>query len=174
MIPIAAVHIAEVVITAAIIGIGTWIIRDHRRRHADETARDNVLGEIVQLFTGTDANPVTGTDAAPGLVAQVNTLRKRQEQIADQVNYELTPNGGHSLKDAANQAAASAEAAAAAAAIAVHTTEETQRLLRRHMQNGVEIMEVGQENDASFRAAFLELGVELPPFREYPPVDTGD
>ncbi len=177
-------HIIATVATAAILGIGGWLIRDLRRRHSAEKHRDFMLGQIVQIFTGHEADPVTDSPETPGIVNQINTLRVRQEEIAavarraaddvEAVRTELTPNGGSSTRDVVAQALASAEAAAVAAELASRSAERTEVLLRRHMQNGVEIMEVGRENDASFRAAFLELGVELPPFREYPPVDTGN
>jgi hypothetical protein len=117
-------------------------------------------------------------------VTQIQTLRKRQEEIAlvaqksaadaEAIRLELTRNGGKSTKDAAYQAARSAEAAAAAAELAARSAGRTESLMKRHMENGLEIMEVGQHNDGAILRAVESLGGTVEDYRPFPPVDIGD
>lgn len=140
------------------------------------------VSHLVDDLIGEAARP--GKERSPGVVEQVATLRERQEEIghvaaqaaADvtAVRSELTRNGGSSTKDAAYQAARSAEAAAAAAEMAARTAERTEALLRRHMENGLDVMEVGIHNDTQVIAAIEELGGKVVDYRPFPPVDIGD
>lgn len=142
---------------------------------------DDLLGEEAR----------SGKPRSPGVVEQIadvqteiGVLRTRQEQIGDvaqqaaddvsAVRTELTRNGGSSTKDAAYQSARSAEAAAVAAEAAARTAERTEALLRRHMENGLEIMEVGVHNDAQLAGAIESLGGTVDDYRPFPPVDIGD
>ena len=80
--PVVIVHIAEIVTATAIIGGGTWLIRDLRRRHEAEAARDVILGQIVHLFTGSVADPVTGDAETPeeiaiSVLAEMIRVRRR-------------------------------------------------------------------------------------------------
>lgn len=126
----------------------------------------------------------SGVPYRPGVVEQVAELRVRQEEIAKVaqtaaentagIRNELTRNGGSSTKDVAYQAARSAETAAAAAELAAHSAARTEALLRRHMQNGLDIMEVGQHNDLQVLAAIESMGGSVEDYRPFPPVDIGD
>lgn len=126
----------------------------------------------------------SGVPYRPGVVEQVAELRVRQEQIADvaqeaasnmaAIRSELTRDGGNSTKDVAYQAARSAEAAAAAAEIACQTVARIESKLTRHMENGLDIMEVGVHNDTQLYAALLDHGIEVADVRPFPPVDIGD
>jgi hypothetical protein len=91
------------------------MIRDVHRRHNDEKARDALLSQIVQVFIGHDADPVTDLPETPGIVKQIHVLRVRQEEIGalakqtaediTAIRQELTVNGGTSVKDVVNRAA---------------------------------------------------------------------
>ena len=50
----------------------------------------------------------------------------------------------------------------------------TEELMRRHMENGLQIMEVGLHNDAQLHSALAEHGITVEDLRDYPPVDIGD
>jgi hypothetical protein len=106
----------------------------------------------------------------------VETMAHRQVEIGQvaqlaaedvqKVVHELTPNSGTSTKDQVAKALSAAERAAETAAL-------TQGLLRRHMANGREIMEVGIENDRRVGEAFAALGVAVD-YHPFPDVDTGE
>jgi hypothetical protein len=137
---------------------------------------------LVDDMLGEDARP--GKARVPGVVEEIGRLRDRQEQIAAvaqtaaddaaAVRTELTRNGGDSTKDASFQSARSAEAAATAAELAARSAARTEALLRRHMENGLEIMEVGQHNDLQVLAAIESLGGSVIDYRPFPSVDIGN
>ena len=63
--------------------------------------------------------------------------------------------------------------AAEQAAAAKTSSWRTEELMRRHMENGLEIMEVGIHNDSQLYLALREHGIEVHNLREYPAVDVG-
>ena len=120
---------------------------------------------------------------------QIARLTQQTATDAKATRDELTRNGGHSTtKDITAMAAQSAEAAAAAAVLAkqhaarterlVERTEgsarRTEHLLRKHVENGEAIMEVGVHNDERLFEALAEADIHVTGLREYPPVYTGD
>lgn len=196
---------AEVSVGLVLLGAGAllalWRSKTQRATVAEAATlaaaqqRAETFDQIEQLFMGTPANRLTGTEAEPGLVSQIHDLRQRQEEIATTaeqavenakaIRLELTRNGGESTKDAAFQAARSAEAAAAAAQIAARSAERTEGLLHRHMENGLDIMGVGQHNDSIDQhnqvrvvETLEQSGISVTglrdDYRNYPPVDIGD
>lgn len=125
-----------------------------------------------------------GVAARPGVMEQVAALtlaqddmRTRQEEVAAvaqtaaddaaAIRSELTPNGGSSTKDAVHAAVRAANAAEDAAT-------RTEDLMRRHMENGIEIMAVGVHNDERLYQALADHGVDVTDLRDYPPVDIGE
>jgi hypothetical protein len=184
----------EILIGLVLLGAGAllamWRSRTQRAKVAEAATeaallqREETFDQIETLFRGHGANELTGDEAEPGLVTQIQILRKRQEEIAlvaaksasdaEAIRLELTRNGGKSTKDAAYQAARSAEAAAAAAELAARSAGRTESLMKRHMENGLEIMEVGQHNDGVILRAVESLGGEVEDYRPFPPVDIGD
>lgn len=172
-------------VTVGVITFTRWFWRLGRR-----------INHFLDDVNGEDPRP--GVPARPGIMAQVNELRVRQEEIAEvadlvagdqrlasqerteiaavarqaaeditAVRLELTRNGGDSTKDEVEAAARAAEAASEAAS-------RVEALLRRHMENGLEIMEVGIHNDAQVAEAIRKLGGEMSDIRPFPPVDIGD
>ena len=153
------------------------------------------LSRVLDDFSGTPDRPghaatkgvferTDDQDKAIATVVQVvDKLSRRQEELAvvatqaaedvSQVLGELTRNGGDSTKDAAVEAHRVAVEAAELAHKVLKTSEDTNRLLRRHMENGVAIMEVGTENDQAVVEAFQKLGVEVV-YRPFPSVDLGE
>lgn len=152
------------------------------------------LSRVTDAFTGHPAE--NGLPAVKGvfertddqdavLASVVETVEKvsaRQEEIAliatqaaadvSRVVGELTTNGGASTKDQAKEAARLAAMASMTAEETRAIAQRTEALLRRHMLNGVEIMEVGERNDRAVIAAIEQLGgtVDHHPF---PVVDDG-
>ena len=96
------------------------------------------------------ADDMLGEDARPGGARQPGLV----ERIADNERLTLV---------AAEQAAAS-----------VQSSRRVEELMRRHMENGQQIMEVGVHNDAQLYEALGEAGITVRGLREYPPVDTGE
>jgi hypothetical protein len=140
------------------------------------------ISHFIDDVNGESARP--GVAARPGVMEQVAALtaaqddmRVRQEEIASvaqtaaddasAIRSELTPNGGSSTKDAVHAAVRAATAAEEAAA-------RTEDLMRRHMENGLEIMAVGVHNDGQLYRALDEHGIEVTGIRDYPDVDTGE
>lgn len=179
------------VTVAAILGL--WKLGTSRRRR--ELARDKQINRVVDAVIGVSPSDDGTLQGQPGLLEQVRELREGQlratqisEQAADdvgEIRSELSHNGGSSTKDAVHQAVRSAEAAAAAAEIAAREAGAVKGLMKRHMENGVEIMDVGVHNDQVAQhnfdrlcTALEEHGVEVTDLRhdtqDYPPVDTGD
>jgi hypothetical protein len=152
------------------------------------------VSRTMDDFGGTPARP--GHPATKGvfermqeqdtvLAAVVEVVEKvsaRQEEIAaiatkaaqdvQAVLGELTTNGGASTKDQAKEAARLAAVASLTAEETRAIAQRTEDLLRRHMLNGVEIMEIGERNDRAVIAAIEQLGgtVDHHPF---PVVDDG-
>jgi hypothetical protein len=145
------------------------------------------LSRVMDAFLGTPER--NGLPAVKGVFERADdqdealaAVRTRQEEIAavaqqaatdvSRVLSELTTNGGASTKDQAKEAARLAAAAAVTAEETRAIAQRTEALLRRHMLNGVEIMEVGERNDRAVIAAIEALGgkVEHHPF---PVVDDG-
>lgn len=118
------------------------------------------------------------------VVAEViEKVSRRQEEIGaiaaqaaadvSRVVSELTQNGGASTKDQAVEAARMAQEAAATAAEVLAASRRTEALLRRHMQNGVEIMQVGEYNDRVLLDALAGAGIAVVGYRPFPEVDAG-
>lgn len=186
------------VVGALVVASLLWVAREVRRRRLLEREKNAKVERIIRALEGSPADVLANTPQQLGLVteiaqmrekqaemssqqgdmaAQQDVMRRRQEEIATvaqtaaadvaAVRSELTRNGGSSTKDAVHQAARSAEAAAA-------ETTEVKNLLKRHMENGIDIMAVGRHNDGQMIAAVESLGGEVTDLREYPPVDTGE
>lgn len=151
---------------------------------------------FVDDVTGEPARP--GVDRRPGLVEQVvnlkdgqqglvettDMLRSRQEEIAgiamqaaddvSAVRHELTRNGGtFTTKDVVDNAAKSAEAAAAAAELAHRSANRTEKLLRTHLENTEEILDVSAHNQSKVLGALSDHGIHVVDLREYPEIYTG-
>lgn len=158
-----------IVTTLAAISVGAW--RFLRK-----------ISHFIDDVNGEEAR--RGVPARPGVMEQVAALalaqddmRVRQEEVAaaaqtaaddaSAIRSELTPNGGSSTKDAVHAAVRAANAAEDAAT-------RTEDLMRRHMENGLEIMAVGKHNDERLYTALAEHDVDVTDIREYPPVDTGE
>lgn len=117
------------------------------------------------------------------VVEIVEKVSRRQEEIgevaaqaardASRAVSELTRNGGASTKDQAVEAARMAQEAALTAAEVLAASRRTEALLRRHMANGVQIMEVGEHNDKVLLDALEGAGIEVDGFRPFPTVDAG-
>ena len=117
------------------------------------------------------------------VVEVVEKVSARQEEIGavaaqaardvSRAVSELTSNGGASTKDQAAQAARQAEEAARVAQEVLAAAQRTEALLRRHMANGVVIMEVGEHNDKVLLDALAGAGIEVRGYRPFPAVDDG-
>lgn len=182
------------VVSTMLIAVAAYLVgkvKSERRQNAQ-------IDRVVQAVIGIPPSPDGTIVGQPSLMQQVAELREGQiavtevaKQAADDVSAirnELT-NGGTSpiptTKDIVHQSTQSAEAAAADAALARQSSERTEELLRRHMRNGVQIMEVGVHNDGvaehnfgRLLAAVEGMGAEVTDLRtdtrEYPVVDEGD
>lgn len=64
--------------------------------------------------------------------------------------------------------------AAEEAAAAKSSAWRTEELVRRHMENGLAIMEVGVHNDNQLHSALAAAGIVIDGLLEYPPVDIGE
>lgn len=122
-------------------------------------------------------------DKLSAVTDTVEKISQRQEEIGaiaaqaardvSRAVSELTTNGGGSTKDQAAQAARQAEEAARVAQEVLAAAQRTEALLRRHMQNGVEIMQVGEYNDRVLLDALAGAGIAVVGYRPFPEVDAG-
>ena len=85
-----------------------------------------------------------GRDRQPGLLERMRTNERKLELVVS-------------------------ESAAAKA-----SAWRTEDLMRRHMENGLAIMEVGLHNDTQLHEKLAEHGITVEDLRPYPPVDIAD
>ncbi len=93
---------------------------------------------------------LVGEAARPG--------RQRQPGLLERMETNES-----AVQDAANQSLAAKQSA-----------WRTEDLVRRHMRNGLEIMEVGVHNDMRVFTALKDAGIEVTDLRDYPAVDIGE
>ena len=126
-----------------------------RRR---ETERDATLARLVDVFLdGTPPDRFTGRPAVPSVVQQLNEI---QEQ--------LHRNGGTTLRDAVartethvSEIRVSMTEAARQASADQRRARVIEALLRKHMEDGTYLLEVGRKNDGILWGALRGHGIEL-------------
>jgi hypothetical protein len=132
------------ILTAAVLvalgGIITAVIKSARfLRKAD-----NFLGD----WFGEPDRP--GVPGHPGVMSRLGGLEERQIAIEN----EQKPNGGSSLRDVVDRVD--------------ERTAITESLVRQHLEDGRNLLDVGLENDKSLWDALRAAGIEI---EDYKPLD---
>lgn len=185
------VLVGLVAVAAAAVKAGRWALRALRRHLAHRRAIAAAQVAFLSDWNGDPGDELRRIPPRHGVLQRLNEteatlaeVRHRQEEIAvvaqsaaddvSAVRSELTRNGGSSTKDVVAQAAQSSEAAAAAAELANKSAHRTEALLRKHVANGEDIMEVGVHNDQRLFESLERHGITVDGLRDYPEVYLGD
>ncbi len=161
-----ALDLLVTIASTVVLALGAAFWRWTRQARARERRRDDNIDRIISVFEGTTADPIRNLPPSAGLLAQLDGIRE-----------QLHRNGGTTLRDAVSRVELQVDEIRVAqlketrqAALDRHRARTIEALLRQHMRDGQELLEVGQRNDDRLWAALRGHGIDIDDPEPLPPV----
>lgn len=154
-----ALDLLVAIASTVVLALGGAFWRWTRQARARERRRDDNIDRIISVFEGTTADPIRNLPPSAGLLAQLDGIRE-----------QLHRNGGTTLRDAVTRIEIAVDDLRAAQITAGRRTVVVETLLRQHMRDGQELLEVGQRNDDRLWAALRDHGIDIDDPEPLPPV----